>query len=567
MRRRQVEQFLEKTWKLQKVQPGNWVHVCVKDNGTWRERGFKWPLSPGWSEEFFEDDVDCYFSPNIYKSRGRRRENAIGQYLVWADLDEVNPEHIWRKPTIAWRSSPDRYASLWLLKNGGWSNDLSREVTYTCAADPGGWDITQVLRVPGCRNWKYNPAPRSKLLWADGEAHKSAELRLPKALQRQLESGPIGQSDRSKQLWKLMRSLVESGYGKLEIENLVKSTLWNKHKSVTALRKDIDRALVKTSGKPPEPQVISNDWSLVYLKDITPRKVEWLWYPYIPFGNVTMIEGDPDSMKSWLTLRIASAVSRGEKLPGSNKGVRGLSLIFNAEDNVSETLANRVIKLKADLNYIAVPNILAHTDLERIDEVIEEAKPKLVVLDPLQAYLGGADMNKANETRERMNWLADIAERHRCAVVCVRHLNKSSNRKSVYRGLGSIDMFGAARSVIMIGSHPHKVEENARVMIQTKCNLVERKGPILGYKLTGGGWRWLGPQDVKIEEVMGYDPGAATKALGEVVEWLKSEIESGKLTNRTQALEAAANRNYDDRLVREAWKWVKITAQKKRRKS
>lgn len=104
---------------------------------------------------------------------------------------------------------------------------------------------------------------------------------------------------------------------------------------------------------------------------------------------------------------------------------------------------------------------------ERIEKAIVEKKAKLLILDPIQAYLGGKmDMNRANEARDMTKHLGQVAERTGCAIVLIGHMNKNSGGKVAYRGMGSIDFFAVARSVLLVGRV--KGQENRRAMVQIK---------------------------------------------------------------------------------------------------
>ena len=104
---------------------------------------------------------DVYFAPVNFRGP-RRAENAKKVSWVWADLDFVHPEKLKLRPTIAWQSSPGRYQALWELSEHVPAEDAAecgKRMAYAEGADKGGWDITQVLRIPGTRNFKYPSAP------------------------------------------------------------------------------------------------------------------------------------------------------------------------------------------------------------------------------------------------------------------------------------------------------------------------------------------------------------------------------------------------------------------------
>ena len=192
---------------------------------------------------------------------------------------------------------------------------------------------------------------------------------------------------------------------------------------------------------------------LINMADVKATEIKWLWYPYIPYGKITIIQGDPGEGKTTLVLNLAALLSKGEKLPESEEKSDPINIIYQtAEDGLSDTVKPRLIAANADDERITVIDEskleLSLTD-ERLEQAIIETKAKLVILDPLQAYIGAnVDMHRANEIRPVMKHLAEVAQRQQCAVVLIGHLNKAIGMKSSYRGLGSIDIPASARSRI-----------------------------------------------------------------------------------------------------------------------
>ena len=229
------------------------------------------------------------------------------------------------------------------------------------------------------------------------------------------------------------------------------------------------------------------------LTDVEPKKVEFLWDPYIPMGKLTLMDGDPGVGKSWLTHAIASAVSRGSLLP-SGRLVKGRVLLLSCEDGIEDTIVPRLRALDADLNMID-----AYTDqldltlegMKTLNNMIIESKPVIVFLDPLVSYLGPElDLNRANETRNVLTRLGAMAQEHGTAMVLIRHLRKEMKPgKAIYRGTGSIDIVGAARSALMVVEDEDEL--NRKVMYHTKSN-VAQKGEKVEYSLAGGEFYWIG---------------------------------------------------------------------------
>lgn len=280
----------------------------------------------------------------------------------------------------------------------------------------------------------------------------------------------------------------------------------------------------------------------VCMADVEPEEVQWLWYPYIPLGKLTLLEGDPAAGKTFIALAISGAVSNGSPLPNNLNGreigwKEPANVIYmSAEDGISDTLRPRLDMLGANVkNIYAITGVVedekegafSFDNLLVLDVYANKVKPKLIVCDPLQAFLGAKmDMHRANETRPVLSRLMALAERHRCAVICLRHLNKSAGGKGLYRGMGSIDFTAAARSVLLAGNDPKNIE--VRAIVQTKSSLAP-VGANQGYALeVGKGFSWTGISDLTATEILNGEGGKEKGGkLEDAIEWLKEELESG----------------------------------------
>ena len=254
-----------------------------------------------------------------------------------------------------------------------------------------------------------------------------------------------------------------------------------------------------------------NGLQMIKMSEIQSQEVSWLWYPFIPYGKLTIIQGDPGDGKTTLVLNIAAWLSKGEGLDSDMKLSEPVNVIYqSAEDGLADTVKPRLELAGADCERILVidekEKSLSMVD-ERLEKAIVQTKARMLILDPIQAYLGGGmDMNRANEARDMTKKLGALAEKHQCAIVLIGHMNKAAGNKAAYRGMGSIDFFAVARSVLLVGRV--EGEPNIRAVIQIKNNLAAFGHP-KAFALSEDGFGWLGDYEITADEVLG---GIAPKA-------------------------------------------------------
>lgn len=180
-------------------------------------------------------------------------------------------------------------------------------------------------------------------------------------------------------------------------------------------------------------------------------------------------------------------LSKGLPLPcDDDRPYEPIHIIYQtAEDGIDDTIKPRLEQNGADCSMIRVidetEKELSMTD-ERLEQAIVETNAKLIILDPIQAYIGATvDMHRANEIRPVLKKLGMIAEKYQCAVILIGHMNKASGSKSTYRGLGSIDIQATARSVLLVARLRDK--PNIRIMAQDKSSLAPA-GDAIGFEMT-----------------------------------------------------------------------------------
>ncbi len=248
-----------------------------------------------------------------------------------------------------------------------------------------------------------------------------------------------------------------------------------------------------------------NGLQMIKMSEIQSQEVSWLWYPFIPYGKLTIIQGDPGDGKTTLVLNIAAWLSKGEGLDSEMKLSEPVNVIYqSAEDGLADTVKARLELAGADCERILVidekEKSLSMVD-ERLEKAIVQTKARMLILDPIQAYLGGGmDMNRANEARDMTKKLGALAEKYQCAIVLIGHMNKAAGNKAAYRGMGSIDFFAVARSVLLVGRV--EGEPNIRGVVQIKNNLAAFGQP-KAFALSEDGFQWLGDYEIMADEVLG----------------------------------------------------------------
>ncbi|WP_231706573.1 AAA family ATPase [Tsukamurella conjunctivitidis] len=274
------------------------------------------------------------------------------------------------------------------------------------------------------------------------------------------------------------------------------------------------------------------------LADVSPKKVDWLWWPWIPRGKLTMFEGEPDVGKSTMTLTWAALVTRGGPWPTTMVGEietrneKGLNepasvVLVGVEDDLADTVVPRLLAAGADMQRVAtlarprddkgrpVP-FLIPDDVDRLKSAIEEVDAALVIVDPITAFMSDA-VRPGSDTanRKALMEIADVAEQTGTAVVLVRHLNKATGMSAKHRGGGSIAFTALARSSLLAAKLPPSDERQntdaTHGLASIKGNL-SRTPSALGYRLTSSRLdpdspvvAWAGVLDEDADQLVGAD--------------------------------------------------------------
>lgn len=302
-----------------------------------------------------------------------------------------------------------------------------------------------------------------------------------------------------------------------------------------------------------KPKVPEKTVPMICMNDVEQTEVDWLWYPYIPFGKLTIVQGNPGEGKTFFAMQLAAACTNQKFLPDMEP-FEPFNMIFQtAEDGLGDTVKPRLVSSGADLNRVLViddtENPLTLAD-DRIERAIRENNAKLMVIDPLQAFLGAnVDMNRANEVRPVFRKQADIAQSTGCAIVMIGHLNKASGTQSTYRGLGSIDIAAVVRSILFVGKV--KDDPTTRVIVHEKSSLAP-PGQALAFSLGDQkGFRWIGAYDISAEDLLAGGEGTKAELKQEqAIKLLYEFLSDGKKVSIAEINREAVERGISERTVR-----------------
>lgn len=295
--------------------------------------------------------------------------------------------------------------------------------------------------------------------------------------------------------------------------------------------------------------------TMIRMSDVIQTKVDWLWKPYIPFGKLTMVQGNPGEGKTYFAMQLCAACTNREELPGMEVQEPFNVIYQTAEDGLGDTVKPRLIESGADLNRVLVIDDSKGDQLtlsdSRIERAIRQNGAKLVIIDPIQAFLGAnVDMNRANEVRPIFRQLGDVAHRTGCAIVLIGHLNKNAGMQSTYRGLGSIDFTASVRSLLFIGKV--KDDPNLRVLTHEKSSLAPPGDSIAFILGDDEGFRWIGKYDITADEMLSGGDKKKDSKTKEAKDMICTMLAGGKKVLSEEIDRAAIEKGISTRTVRDA---------------
>lgn len=344
-------------------------------------------------------------------------------------------------------------------------------------------------------------------------------------------------------------------------------------------------SMIEDGRKPPLPKTAGV--KLTLLSDVRAERVWWLWPGRIPLGKLCILDGDPGLGKSTLMLDIAARLTTGAPMPdGARSDLDDPAgvVILTGEDGLGDTIRPRLDAAGADASRVvalmAVPENGADRlptvcDTSAIEDAIAQVDARLVVVDPLMAYLpGNVDAHRDQDVRRALSLLAELAERTGVAVVCIRHLRKTTGGNPLYRGGGSIGIIGAARAGLLVAPDPDEADGSRRILAATKHNL-SAPPRSLAYRLEAGPngvvkVAWHGETDHNAAQLLAEPQNDEERsALEEAADVLRSILADGPVASREvkrQAREAGiAERTLwrartliaaETRKVGHTWEWA-----------
>lgn len=516
--------------RILRQQPGEFFCLAYKSNGRLKEEWFKRSElndMDSWVQS--HKKYDLYFSPMGFSAKHRQEKSTILPSLCWADLDEVDPTKIEPKPTVAWESSPGRYAALWRLDEELNNVSVNRALNEAvCPDSKSSFIVGKLLRIPGTTNYKpeYGDGVPGKLLWDNGPTYEldrferkfkssaktktveggeldAAELfeQYQKAIKPEIrryiaERRPQKSGKRSEVLWKVWHGLFDAGLTIEESVCVVQGTVWNKwsgrRNEEDQLYREAQKVLEeRVEGRAKKQSSSKNkgddDFAHMFtaMRDVVAKPVDWIIPGWLSRKNITILEGDPGIGKSNVLISWAIHICDAKQFHMSRRKYQKklrpqVVILFDAENDPETVNKPRVVDNGLENDHLLLQvntEIIDLDDEDRVDyldqfiEYVNESigDVALLAFDTINNYMGQGDTHKASDVQQTLNSLTMLARKHDIGVLLLRHLTKGGKDKIQYRGQGSIAFMGAARQVHTMAQHPR--EEDILVVKTTKSNI------------------------------------------------------------------------------------------------
>lgn len=400
-------------------------------------------------------------------------------------------------------------------------------------------------------------------------------------------SGSIDEyPSRSERDWLIYMALLRKHYDFETIKTIFSNRFYGcsnriREKGNDFLAKEICRALAKIeqekendaaeSRTTPQSRNLGNNVfleegirpNLISLDSVEPRPVKWLWKNRIPQGKITLIIGDPGDGKSYLTIYIAAQITAGGTWPDSEIPIStGSVIILTAEDGLADTVRTRADASGADVEKIKILdgitkrnggqdffNLLEY--LPALEQaIIATENVRLVIIDPIPAYLGRIDSHNTSMVRGALAPLASLAEKYEIAIVAITHLNKNEAFKAIYRATGSLAFIAAARAVWAVTRDNNDETRTRRFLLPIKANLSINPDS-LAFRITNNGIIFENrPLEINPEEALSSERREETSTLNHAVNWLREALENGPIPSVDIFRMAQENRISDATLRR-----------------
>jgi hypothetical protein len=508
---------------------------------------------------------NIYASWAIFREKTRSKATMISSAAFVADFDGGAVKKLDVEPTLIVETSAGHFQQIYVHEpfSVGEAIVAYKNMRIKVGCDPVSADPVHLWRVAGLVNWpdtkkiargrveqKANVSGGSKKVVSLGEYRETGRVvehvsewprsrrgRALTAVVRADLKRIVGKNDgldRSKLFHKFVRAIAELGWGLDEIMEFVRAAPASE-KYAGRLEAEVVRCLEGMNA--PSGAERFAESVVTFNPSDEGRPIEWLWLPYIPRNEVTILDGDTGAGKTTLMLKVSMDVIVGRKMPNGQYIKGGGRVLYMSVE--SDYLGTTLDILKA--MGLSKPGSFYHHDnptyqlneegIAEMDKYVFDNKIDLVVIDNLINYLprderGGETINSYSASTSLIGQLQEVARRSHCAIVAIRHTGKSSRDKLSHRGMGSVGILAGARSALGVIEHPK--EKETYVLYQTKCQHAEKGKPI-DYSIVGrmgrGVIEW--GEESELTEAELNAPAGGEKGPGKLevaCEWLKDYL-------------------------------------------